>query len=155
MRGLVGLPTSRRKVERLEAVLRARGEPVDLPLQNFFAPGVFVGTMLIRKGYVLTGAVHKVKHIAIVAKGRIVIEGDGGQKELVAGDVIVSEPGAKRAGVALEDTLFINVFANPTDETDYPTLVEMFTESKFGDLIESVRPTLGMTRPKEIPHVPN
>lgn len=142
MRAMVGLPTSRQKVERLETELQ-RLPQADFPLQNFFAPGVFVGTMLIRKGHALTGAVHKVKHIAFVAKGRIAVDGDGPRRVLEAGDVLISEPGIKRAGYALEDTLFVNVIGNPTDETDYPKLVEMFTESRFEDLLESKRPTLG------------
>lgn len=152
MRSLVGLPTSQQRAVRLEHELKKLPQ-AEFPLGNYFAPGVYVGTMLIRKDHVLVGAVHKTRHIALVAKGKIAIDCDGGARIFEAGDVMISEPGVKRSGVALEDTIFVNIHANPTDETDYATLIEMLTESKFEDLIEAKNPTLHKFKMLEIPHV--
>lgn len=141
MRALVGLPTSQQRASRLEVELLKLPQ-AELPLGNYFAPGVYVGTMLIRKDHVLTGAVHKTQHIALVAKGRIAIDCDGGARVFEAGDIMISEPGVKRSGIALEDTIFVNVHANPTNERDYAKLIEILTESTFDDLVESKIPTM-------------
>jgi quercetin dioxygenase-like cupin family protein len=153
-RSLVGLPTSTQRAYKLERELKKLPQ-AELPISNHFAPGVYVGTMLIRKNTVLTGAVHKTQHLMIVAKGRILIDGDGGVREYRAGDVIVSKPGAKRVGLALEDTVFMNVHHNPDNETDYPTLIANLTESKFEDLVESKIPTLHKSHTKELEYVYN
>ena len=44
------------------------------------------------------------------------------RRKFEAGDVFISEPGAKRAGYAIEDTVFINVHANPDDCQDMAVL---------------------------------
>lgn len=142
MRSLIGLPTSTQRAYALEKQINDNFPLAEFPLGNYFAPGVYVGTMLVRKDHVLVGAVHKTRHIAMVAKGRIAIDCDGGVRIFSAGDIMISEPGVKRSGLALEDTIFVNIHANPTDETDYPKLIEMLTESTFDDLIESKIPTL-------------
>lgn len=145
MRALVGLPTSRQKVERLEAELLALGAQAECPVENIFPPGVYVRKMLIPKGVTLTGAEHKTRHANIVARGRIAVETDEGLKEFSAGDVFISPPGTKRAGVALEETVWVTVHPNPGDETDLKTLVEALTTAKYEDLLE-VRAALSADR---------
>lgn len=122
----------REKVERLEEALRAVPQ-VNCPITHFNAPGQMARRIEIPAGAVVTGAVHKVEHLIIIAKGRMHIVTDDGTTEVRAGDVITCKPGVKNAVVALEDSAWVNVFA--TDETDPDRLVEMMTESKASELI--------------------
>jgi hypothetical protein len=148
-RKICGLSTATDRAYALENEVRKMPQ-AEFPLDNYFAPGVYLCSMLIRKNHVLVGAVHKTRHIALVAKGCIAIDTEQGVKLFKAGDIFISEPGAKRSGWALEDTLFINVHANPDNETHYPTLVEKLTTSKYEDLLESKHKTLDRIRLKEL-----
>ena len=47
-------------------------------------------------------------------------------------------PGVKRAGIALEDTVWVTIHPNPTEERDPDKLVEMLTVDSFEDLEDYV-----------------
>lgn len=124
--------TMRERVDRLEDALRTVPQ-VECPITHFNAPGQMARRIEIPAGTVVTGAVHRVEHLIIIAKGRLHIVTDDGTTEVSAGDVITCKPGMKNAVVALEDSAWVNVFA--TDETDPDKLVELMTESKASELI--------------------
>jgi quercetin dioxygenase-like cupin family protein len=101
----------------LETAINEFLDPTDYVLKHNFLPGVYVRTLYLKKGDVLTGKIHKHECINIVAKGKIAVtDCNGDRKILVAGDIFNSPAGTKRAGFAFEDTVFINVFN--CDETD-------------------------------------
>jgi hypothetical protein len=91
--------------------------PTDYTLQHNFLRGVYVRTLRLKRGDVLTGKIHKFDCINIIAKGKIAVSDCNGEKAVYeAGDVFNSPAGTKRAGFAFEDTVFINVFScNETD----------------------------------------
>lgn len=122
----------RRKVERLEASMAGLPQ-VDCPVSHFTAPGQIARRMEIPAGTVVTGAVHKLEHLVVIAKGRLRIVTEDGTRDVAAGDVITCKPGMKNAVTALEDSAWVNVFA--VDETDPDKLVELVTESKAEDLL--------------------
>lgn len=122
----------RKKVGRLEAAMLGLPQ-VHCPVTHFTAPGQIARRMEIPAGTVVTGAVHKVEHLIVVAKGRLRIVTEDGTRDVSAGDVLICRPGMKNAVTALEDSAWVNVFA--TDETDPDKLVELVTESKAEDLL--------------------
>lgn len=124
--------SERERVERLEAELNKLPQ-VECPVWHHFAPGLYARKMLIRKGTVLTGAVHKTEHLCIVS-GDIEVTTDDGVKRIQdAHAILASKPGAKRAGYAHEDTYWTTVHA--TNETDLDKLVEELTESTNQELL--------------------
>lgn len=113
------------KIKQLEAAVAAL--PNQIPyggkLEHFFISGIYMRKLTIAAGTVLVGKTHATEHLVVVASGRILVYGEEcGTKELVAGQCFVSGPGSKRAGYALEDTVFINIHSNPTDEKDLDAL---------------------------------
>lgn len=128
----IGQAVQRAKVYALEAEMLTRPQ-VDCPVDHFNAPGEMARRIKIPAGTVVTGAVHKTEHLIIIAKGRLQIVTDGGTQEVAAGDVLKCKPGMKNAVYALEDSVWINVFA--TDETDPDRLVELMTESRADELL--------------------
>lgn len=124
----------RERVERLEAVIE-QAPQVDCPVQHFFAPGIYARAMTIPAGVILTGAVHKTEHLNIVLCGHIAATTDADARELQGGDVFVSKPGLKRAGVAIETTVWITIHANPSDERDLDKLVPMLVEATNAQLL--------------------
>lgn len=122
----------RERVDQLETAMLSVPQ-VDCPVSHFFAPGLAARKIELLAGTVLVGAIHKVEHLAVLAKGRLLLVTDEGTTEVSAGNVIRVRPGMKNAATALEDSAWINFF--PTDETDPDRLVEIMTESKADDLI--------------------
>lgn len=123
---------SRQKVERLEAEITKLPQ-IDCPIWHHFAPGLYARKMLIPKGTVLTGAVHKTEHLCIVS-GDIEVTTDDGVRRITDQHMVISsKPGAKRAGYAHEDTFWTTIHA--TNETDLDKLVEELTESKNSELL--------------------
>jgi hypothetical protein len=119
-------------VERLEGFIQ-RMPQVGCPVRWYFAPGLAAREMFIPAGTVLTGAVHKTEHLNTISQGRIVVTTDEGAREIRAPFTMVSKAGTKRAGLALEDTVWTTYHA--TDERDPERLVELLTESKASELL--------------------
>jgi hypothetical protein len=126
----------RSQVEALEREIQKLPQ-VDCPVWHFFAPGLYARKMLIRKGTVLTGAVHKTEHLAIVSGDIEVTTDDGVRRITDAHFIFTSKPGAKRAGFAHADTFFTTVHA--TTETDLDRLLEELSESSAEDLLGGAR----------------
>ncbi len=85
--------------------------PAEMPVEHFFAQGLYARSLSIPKHCVLTGAIHKHEHINILAKGDITVVTDDGPVRIQAPYVMVSRPGTKRAGFAHEDSVWITVHA--------------------------------------------
>lgn len=107
------------KIFDVEAVLKSLPQ-VELETNHFLIPGVYARVMEIPAGVALTGKIHLKECISIVAKGLIAINnGINDPVMLEAGWVGISTPGLKRAGYAVEDTVFITVhFTEKTDIED-------------------------------------
>ncbi len=133
MRELDQPNTMHERVERLESILVAQATQVDCPVRNYFVPGMYAREMTIPAGAVLTGAVHKTEHLSTVSAGRILVLTDDGPVVITAPYTFVSKPGAKRAGLALETTVWTTYHATTT--TDLDALVSELTESTAAELL--------------------
>jgi quercetin dioxygenase-like cupin family protein len=108
-------------VIQLENYIKEHLETVELDVTHHQIPGVYVRAIYIPKDFVLTSKIHKHECINIMAKGLLVVsEGDGTFKRLYPGDIFVSPAGTKRAGYAVEDTVYVT--AHHTFETDIETI---------------------------------
>lgn len=115
----------RESVGRLEAAMLEQTECVDPDAltDHWFCEGVYVRQLRIPKGYTVTGKIHRHACINILLQGSIRIAlTDGSQTTMHAPHIFISEPGEKKAGFALEDTLWLNVHA--TEETDLQKIEE-------------------------------
>lgn len=106
---------NRDKVLRLEAEV-AKLPQVVLEVRHHFAPGMYARELTIPAGVTLTGKIHRHAHLNIVSKGSIAVMTEEGVKVITAPATFVSPPGTKRAGYALEDTVWTTI--HPTQETD-------------------------------------
>lgn len=103
----------------------------DLPLRHYFAKGLYAREMLIPEGTVLTGKIHTTEHLCFITKGSISVLAEEGMRRINAPAILISKPGAKRAGFAHEDTIFVTVHA--TEETDLEKLEAELTAESFED----------------------
>lgn len=89
---------------------------VELPVREFFSPGVYARELSIPAGICLTGAVHKYQQLNILSKGTMKVLTEDGIVEVSAPFTIVSPPGTKRIAYTLTDCVWTTILG--TDETD-------------------------------------
>jgi hypothetical protein len=99
----------RDNMEALESAIINECEPLELEANHYFAHGTYTRELFIPKGTVLTGKIHRESCINIISQGSILVLTDEGDKEIHAPYTFVSGSGVKKAGYALEDTIWINV----------------------------------------------
>jgi hypothetical protein len=103
------------QIHQLEDFLRTQPKD-DCATSHYFADGVYGRALLIPAGTALTGKMHRQRHLNFLMQGTIRVWTEQGMKDLEAPQIIVSEPGTKRVGFALTDTIWVTVHA--TDKTD-------------------------------------
>lgn len=119
---------SRIKIERLERFILQLPQ-VDLSTKNYLHGGMYAREVFIPAGTVLTGSAHNFDHIN-VCDGEIVVWTEDGMKILKGHHTLTSRKGAKRAGLALQDTYWTTFHA--TDKTDIREIEdEVFAEAEW------------------------
>jgi hypothetical protein len=108
---------------------------IDCPIRHYFAPGVYLREMSIPAATYVSGVEHTTENLIVVSMGRLQIITESGTREVAAGETMTCLPGTRNAVVALEDSRWINVFANPTNETDPDKLVSILTTAKASELL--------------------
>lgn len=91
-------------------------EQLECPVTHHFAPGLYAREIFMPKGALVVGKIHKHSHVNTISKGRVLVSTEFGSKELEAPCTFVSEVGAKRAVLVLEDCIWTTY--HPTEETD-------------------------------------
>jgi len=88
----------------------------DCTLKHYFTPMdekynccAYAREMLIPKGTVIIGKIHRHQHLNFISKGRAVVFTEFGKKVLEAPCTFISEVGLKRAVYAEEDTLWTTI----------------------------------------------
>lgn len=110
---LAHTPT-RESIMQLEAVMTKLPQ-VELQLIEHWAHGAYARELHIPAGTLLTGKIHKHSQINVLAKGRMQLATEFGTGEVSAPAVIVGKAGDKRAGLALEDSIWVEFV--PTTHT--------------------------------------
>ena len=118
-------------VTRLEAHLKSLPPDVhvDCPVVNYFAPGVYAREITIPAGTLATGKIHLTACLNIISKGRMIVATEEGQREISAPCTFISPAGTKRAGMALEDTVWTTI--HPTEETDVDLILETLVRDEY------------------------
>lgn len=135
-------PYTRAQILRLEeAICDLPQVDLDEHTQHHFAPGVYLRQLLIPAGVVVTGKIHRSKHLTIIASGTVKITTDHGVEEITGPAVFVSEPGIKKAAYAVTDVTVMNV--HPTDSVDVDEIEKEFIAPSFEALEQENKPCLG------------
>lgn len=95
-------------MQELEAVMRDMPQ-AEIETFHHFAHGTYTREIHIPAGVTLVGKIHRYSCINIVAKGRIAVAMGESSVEISAPHTFVSRAGEKKAGHALEDTVWLNV----------------------------------------------
>ena len=116
------------EILRIEEVLK-KVPQVDAPVTHYQIDGVYVRSMFIPAGTVLTGAIHKTECISILAQGTIRIATEVDSVRVSAPHVSVSQAGVKRLGYTETDVTFITV--HRTDGTSIEEIEKELVAQSF------------------------
>jgi hypothetical protein len=110
---LNAVPT-REQIERLQAAMVGAPQ-VELTTQHYFVPGMYCRSVFRPAGTLIVGKVHKAPHFFLCVSGEIMAWSENGMRTLKGGDIVESQPGTKRATLALTDAIGVTI--HRTDKT--------------------------------------
>lgn len=106
----------------------------DCIVKHYFSPKdekygccTYAREMLIPKGTLIIGKIHRHQHLNIISKGKVVVYTEFGEKHMEAPITFVSEIGLKRSVYAVEDTLWTTIH-----------LTQFVGEDNLGNIEEEV-----------------
>jgi len=122
----------------LEEILKAQpdaviGDSEYLPLKHSFSDGIYVRQISIPKGTILIGKIHKDSHPVFLMQGSIKVVTENGCEIFEAPCNFISEPGEKRAAIALTDVVWTTVHTNPTNTEDLDELEKHIISDSYED----------------------
>jgi len=106
---------------------------VDIPLTHHFSKDIYGREILMPKGTVVIGKIHKHSSLNILAGGEISLLTEDGTKRLKAPYVVSSKPGIKRVIYVHEDATWVTVHG--TDETNVEKIEEQFIAKTYDDVV--------------------
>jgi len=124
-------------IYRLEAEILKHPQ-VEMPVVHHFCNGLYARDLVIPKGTLLTGAVHKEESFFLIRSGLIAVTTENGPQLLGPGFLSVTKAGEKRAGVALTDVICTTFHPNPTNEIDPESLWDNLTMPPPEGILEIV-----------------
>ena len=127
----------RSKIVSLEEAIKARPDslgPDPFPLEHSFAPGLYARQVTCPAGAIIVTKLHKTEHFIFMLKGRVQVVTEDGPVEIVAPCMFKSPMGVKRAVHVLEETVWVNVMANPDDLTDMDAIEDRYIAKSYTEL---------------------
>jgi len=102
------------------------------PLLHTFADGLYVRTIRMPKGLLLTSKIHKTNHPYFVMEGEVSVLTDEGEIRIKAPYAGITKAGTKRVLYIHEDTVWITVHA--TDKTDLAEIEDEIIATTFNEV---------------------
>jgi len=131
----------RKKIMLFEKILKQHpnailaGDDNEPPCKHEFTEGIYTRTIIIPKGMVLTGAIHRHDHPNFLTRGKVQVYTEfGGLETLTAPMRMMSRSKTKRVVFTLEETEWSTVHLNPTEERDPDKLKKMLTVESYEQL---------------------
>ncbi len=127
-------PIGKDRYDEIEAKLLAMSEEgafqeEELPLHHYFAPGLYVRSVFMRKGIFVLSKHHLTDELNVVQYGKVIVR-SGDELRLVNGPcAFESKAGIRKALLILEDALWFTIHHNPDDIRDVQQLEEVLVDT--------------------------
>jgi len=96
------------------------------PITNNFSDGLYMRQMKMKAGSIVISAIHHTNHFWFLLSGKVIVEADNETVEHIAPCWSHSLKGTKRLIKCLEDCVWINIIANPTDTKNIKEIEKSF-----------------------------
>lgn len=131
----IARPVGREAIFALQAAMSQLPQ-ADLPTQHFFADGMYCRFLPRPAGTLIVGKVHRKEHFYVICCGTVrVTNGEGAARDITGPAVVVSQPGTKRAVLALTDATCLTV--HRTDSTDLDEIEAELIEPDHAALFDA------------------
>tara|TARA_R100000951_G_scaffold10701_2_gene9029 strand:- start:162 stop:626 length:465 start_codon:yes stop_codon:yes gene_type:complete len=98
----------------------------EFPITNNFTDGLYMRQMKMKAGTIVISAIHHTNHFWFLLSGKVVVENENEIVEHIAPCWSYSLKGTKRLIKCVEDCVWINVIANPSDIKDMKEIEDNF-----------------------------
>lgn len=105
---------------------------IEIPINHYFSKDVYAREMVMPKGALVVGKIHKHKTLSILSKGEVSILSIDGPMRIKAPYTFTSSPGVKRLIYAHEDTVW--TLMHGTSETDLVKIEDQFIAKNYEEL---------------------
>lgn len=98
----------------------------EFPITNNFTDGLYMRQMKMMAGSIVVSAIHHTNHFWFLLSGKVIVEDENETIEHISPCWSYSLKGTKRLIKCVEDCVWINVIANPTDTRDMKEIEDNF-----------------------------
>jgi hypothetical protein len=135
---LANILGTKEKMNVVEAFCASQPQ-VHLPLEHRFTSGMYIRTIFMPAGTIVTSRTHKTDHPFVVQSGVVDVYDEQGKCErLLAGHLGITKAGTRRILMVHQDCTWTTFHA--TDKTDPEEIGEEITESSNDLLPEGFKP---------------
>jgi len=108
-----------------------KGDSEVFPLKHTFTDGIYIRQMSMKKDSFVIGKIHKHNHVWFLLTGHIVVVDENSSVEHVAPCYVEAPAGSKRVIYANEDSIWVNIHANPTNTQDLQELEDLIIAKDY------------------------
>ena len=139
--------SNREQIQGLQNLLVENADGVNIvthqnseifPLEHTFADGIYIRQMTMNKDSLVVGAIHNHLHVWFLLSGHITVATEDESLEYLAPCHVLATPGTKRVIYANEDSVFVNVHKNPTNNQDIEELEREIVSATFEEYEEYI-----------------
>tara|TARA_R100000808_G_C2098261_1_gene116230 strand:+ start:187 stop:654 length:468 start_codon:yes stop_codon:yes gene_type:complete len=113
-----------------------KGDSEVFPLKHTFTDGIYIRQMSMKKDSFVIGKIHKHNHVWFLLTGHIVVADEHGTVEHIAPCYVEAPAGSKRMIYAEEDSIWVNIHANPTNTRDLEELEKLIIAKDYDEFNE-------------------
>lgn len=121
---------SREQLLKLETSCKEQPQ-VEVPVEHFFAGGVYGRQVTIPANSLLVGKIHKHEQINVLLRGVIDVATEDGVVRLTAPHTFISPAGVKRAGWTVTETVWLTFHG--TESRDLTEIEDAFISTSYED----------------------
>jgi|TARA_R100000656_G_scaffold96132_1_gene69800 hypothetical protein len=108
-----------------------KGDSEVFPLEHTFTDGIYIRQMSMKKNSFVIGKIHRHNHVWFLLTGMISVADENNTIDHIAPCYVEAPAGSKRMIYAHEDSIWVNVHANPTDTQDLEELEELIIAKDY------------------------
>ena len=111
-------------IELVDGENIVKGDTETFPLKHTFTDGIYIRQMSMKKDSAVIGKIHKNKHVWFLLSGFLSVASETSSEDYEAPCYVEAPAGSKRVIYAHEDSVWVNVYPNPTNTEDLEELEE-------------------------------
>jgi hypothetical protein len=119
-------------IEEKALAPKAEEHQIDVPIKHHFSKDVYAREMIVPKGSLIIGKIHKYANLNILSSGEVSILSIDGVVRVKAPFTIVASPGSKRLFFAHEDSVWTTIHG--TAEKDVDKIEDHFIAKNYDEL---------------------